>query len=54
MQSILIPEGEHRAEAITGATPRELDRGAPPLPGDYTRRVTPEGPYRDPTAIGGP
>jgi hypothetical protein len=49
----LDPEGEHRAEATTGAMPRELDKGAPPLPGDYTREVTPASPYRDPTAIGG-
>jgi hypothetical protein len=50
----LDPEGEARNEAITGLMPKELDRGAPPLPGDYTREVTPASPYRAPTWIGGP
>jgi hypothetical protein len=49
-----VDASKHRAEAVTGAMPRELDKGAPPLPGDFTREVTPASPYRNPTSIGGP
>jgi hypothetical protein len=48
------PEGEARSEAATGAMPKELDKGAPPLSGDYSLNVTPPSKYRDPTSIGGP
>jgi hypothetical protein len=45
---------EHRNEAATGAMPNELDKGAPPQPGDFMSTTPPPSPYRDPTAIGGP
>jgi hypothetical protein len=44
---------EHRNEAATGDMPRELDKGAPPQPGDYLSTTPPPSPYRDPTSIGG-
>jgi hypothetical protein len=43
---------EHRNEAATGATPNELDKGAPPQPGDYLSTTPPESPYRTPASIG--
>ena len=43
-----------RAEAVTGAMPKELDKGAPPEAGEYTPTSPPPSPYRDPTVIGGP
>jgi hypothetical protein len=45
---------EHRNEAATGAMPNELDKGAPPQPGDILPTTPPPSPYRDPTSIGGP
>jgi hypothetical protein len=44
---------EHRNEAATGAMPNELDKGAPPQPGEYVPTTPAPSPYRDPTAIGG-
>ena len=43
---------EHRNEAATGGMPNELDKGAPPQPGDYLSKTPPESPYRTPTSIG--
>jgi hypothetical protein len=45
---------ERRNEAVTGAMPKELDKGAPPQPGDYLSTTPPPPKYRDPVAIGGP
>ena len=44
---------EHRNEAASGAMPNELDKGAPPQPGEYVPTTPAPSPYRDPTAIGG-
>jgi hypothetical protein len=44
---------EYRAEAETGAMPNELDKGAPPQPGNYVPTTPPPSPYRDPTDISG-
>jgi hypothetical protein len=43
---------EHRNEAASGAMPNELDKGAPPQPGDYLSTTPPESPYRTPASIG--
>jgi hypothetical protein len=43
---------EHRNEAAAGAMPNELDKGAPPQPGDYLSTTLPESPYRTPASIG--
>jgi hypothetical protein len=48
----LDPEGEARSEALSGATPQELDKGAPPPPGDYLPTSPAPSPYRNPVAIG--
>jgi hypothetical protein len=45
---------EHRNEAATGVLPKELDKGAPPQPGDIVPTTPPPSPYRDPAVIGGP
>jgi hypothetical protein len=47
------PEGEVRAENISGLTPEQLEEDIPPGPGDYTQEVTPEGRFRIPGVIGG-
>jgi hypothetical protein len=41
-----------RTEAATGSMPKELDKGAPPQPGDYLSTTPPESPYRSPASIG--
>lgn len=43
-----------RAEAVTGAMPPELDKGAPPEAGEYALTSPPPSPYRDPPSTGGP
>jgi hypothetical protein len=45
---------ETRAEAVTGAMPPELDKGAPPEAGEYAPTSPPASPYRDPPSTGGP
>jgi hypothetical protein len=42
-----------RAEAVTGAMPRELDKGAPPEAGEYALTSPPPSKYRDPPSTGG-
>jgi hypothetical protein len=44
---------EHRNEAATGILPKELDRAAPPEPGDYSLTGSPPSPFRNPVGIGG-
>jgi hypothetical protein len=41
-------------DAVTGAMPPELDKGAPPEAGQYTPTSPPASPYRDPPSTGGP
>jgi hypothetical protein len=52
----LDPEDvEDRGEdAVTGAMPRELDKGAPPEAGEYAPTSPLPSPYRDPPSTGGP
>jgi hypothetical protein len=41
-------------DAVTGAMPKELDKGAPPEAGEYSATLPPAPKYRDPPSTGGP
>ena len=48
-----LPDPDNPDDAVTGAMPRELDKGAPPEAGEYAQTSPPASPYRDPPSTGG-